>query len=180
MFYLVFLASVIDFFGLHTLAWALTVHVGREDQSHHGRESHSLAAHGRTVSFCFAFLHCFIYCRLVRTRCHYDEEVASRLLWHLAVTNVSHSGQQLCTTSRILMGDNDWAEYGQLECFIISFRLANIFNDTETRGGQPPLGIVALEARAGYGKTAACGRDILDGGCLPFCSRVRRKPSGVE
>jgi len=80
------------------------------------------------------------------------------------------------------MGDNDWAEYGQLECFIISFRLTTIFNDTETRGGQPPLGIVALEARTGHEKTAACGRDFLDGrmASLLFLGSEERKWGGVK
>jgi len=96
-----------------------------EDQSHHGRESHSLAALGRTVSFCFAFsivLFTVVWCgRGVITM----RKLPVSFFGTSSVTMVSHSGQQhTAQPAGILMGDNDWAEYGHLECCIISFHLA--------------------------------------------------------
>jgi hypothetical protein len=76
--------------------------------------------HGWTVSLLFAVFLTISYLVSFGTRgSHYDEEDASRLLWH----PIDHGFLPL------MGGDSDYVQYGHLECCFIILSASRPFDD---------------------------------------------------
>jgi len=124
----------------------------------------------------FCFLNCFIYCRLVRSRCHYDEEVASQLLWHLfRYHGLPFWSAAYRTTSRNFDGRQRlgriWAS-GMLYNFLPSRTQSN---DMEKEEDNHRSALLPQRQEPVLNRQPRAASNFLDGGYLSLGSWFRGK-----